>query len=188
MSSHLRYVGPDGKADRSLSSAPYPRSRTPSVDREWSDPQAFVRNLQQDDGRATVREVVNGQMGWLPGTGLGAPEAQGLPLRGGPQDEEPLATLPGCLSRPVQPAGTASIIQAMTDRDDHLVVPRSGRGADPESRAGPVDPGHGPRRIRPGRPAGPSRRPSADSGRAGHAAGPVARPAGRHQSPAGSGP
>ena len=34
-------------------------------DRKWSDPQAFVREVQQNCG-PPWREVVNGEMGWLP--------------------------------------------------------------------------------------------------------------------------
>ena len=60
----LQYVRPGAKAD-SLVLALAPRDPDPIKDRKWTDPQAFVRDLQQNAARHE-HKVVTGEMGWLP--------------------------------------------------------------------------------------------------------------------------
>jgi hypothetical protein len=110
--------GIQGKAD-TLMIADVPKDPDPAVDRQWTDPQAFVkyvrRNLEQRGF-----EVINGPMGALP-------EADWAPLkRKVYRYESALKTKDG--SRMYVDAylvlfsrGNRFFIQAMTNRDDHLV-------------------------------------------------------------------
>ncbi len=112
----LQYVGKGGKTDTMVIAA-VPKSPDPAADRQWSDPQAFVRDLRQNATRKDTT-VIKDTAGWLP-------EQDWAPLKRKVYRYE-VALEAKSLARHYVDAylvlftrGNRFHIQALTDRDDH---------------------------------------------------------------------
>jgi hypothetical protein len=113
----FQYVRPDGKADTVII-ADVPREADSARDRKWTDPQAFVKDLQQNAANKGY-DVVNGPIGYLP-------EQEWAPLnrkvyryeaalKGGPSTRVYLDAYLVLFSR-----GEHFVIQSMTEHNDHI--------------------------------------------------------------------
>jgi hypothetical protein len=148
----LQYVRPEGKADTVII-AYVPREADAVHDRKWSDPQAFVKDLQQN---ATKRghNVVNGSMGFLP-------DQDWTPLNRRVYRYE--AALKAERSGRVYldaylvlfSRGDHFVVQAMTDRDDHVEFRNQVERLIRSLELGPSTPGQAgaPARPQPGPPS-----------------------------------
>lgn len=112
----LHSSNPEGKSDTMII-GDVPKEADPVADRQWTDPQAFVRYIQQSLERRGF-EVINGPMGWLP-------DADWAPKRKVYRYESALKQKDG--SRMYVDAylvlfsrGDHFVIQALTNREDHL--------------------------------------------------------------------
>jgi hypothetical protein len=150
----LQYVHPDGKSDTVIIGA-VPRDADSARDRKSSDPQVFVREVQQNSARYGG-ELVNGEMGWLP-------DPVWAPLK------RRVYRYEAALKRENAPRhyldayvvqfarGDQFRVQAMTDRDDHLVFRNQAEGVIRSLELGPSDPAMAPPSPQPAR----ARRPAA---------------------------
>ncbi len=108
---------PDGKSDTVIV-ADVPKEADPASDRKWTDPQAFVRDLQQNAARRR-QELVNGQMGWLTEPD-GAPSKRRVYRYEAALKTENSSRLFLDAYLVLFARGDHFVIQAMTEHDDHV--------------------------------------------------------------------
>ena len=152
----LHRVRPDGKADTLLLGA-VPKEADSARDRKWSDPQAFVKDLQQNVARRG-EDLIPGPMGWLP-------EQEWSPLKRKvyryevalKKNDSPRHYLDAYLI--LFASGDHFVLQAMTNRDDHIDFRNQAESLIKTLDLGPSNPAmaaRAPQRAAPSRPTAPS--------------------------------
>jgi hypothetical protein len=133
----LHSVRKDGKSDTVII-GDVPREADPALDRKWTDPQAFVRNIQQNSERRGY-EVITGPTGWLP-------EQDWAPLKRRvyryeaalKRDDGSRLYLDGYLV--LFARGDHFVIQAFTEHNEHVAFRNQAEGIIRSLELGPSDP------------------------------------------------